>query len=67
MRYCPANTAHSQDAEDFPSGVVPEAEVRAAPITLADGGEGDGDATEGAEEEEDGDVGGGFVDGDGGG
>ena len=66
MRDCTANPAHAEDSEHFSGGVVAEGEVGAAPLSSTHRGEGDGDAAEGAEEEEEGCVGCGGVDRDGG-
>ena len=66
-RHGPADTAHAQDAERLLVRVVAQLEAAAAPLAFAHGGEWDRDAAQGAEHEEEGDVGGGFVDGDGGG
>lgn len=62
-----ANAAHAENSEDFVARVMAELETRVAvPFPLAEGFNGEGEVAEGAEDEEDGDVGGGVVDGGGG-
>lgn len=62
-----AYAAHAENPQGFVARVVAQFETRVAvPFTLAEGFYGQGEVAEGAEDEEDGDVGGGVVDGGGG-
>lgn len=62
-----ADAAHAQDAEDLALRVVAQrGERRAAPLAVAQGLDADGQVAQGADEQPDGDVGRGVVDGRGG-
>ena len=58
----PTDSSHAENTKDLVLRVVAELEGGAAPVVGADGGVGGVDTAEGAEHEEDGDVGGGGVD-----
>lgn len=66
-RHVAPDAAHAQDAEDLALRVVAQpGERRAAPLALAQGLDADGQVAQGAEQQPDGDVGRGVVDGGGG-
>lgn len=65
LRHGPPDAAHAQNAQDLALGVVAQREGFPAPVAAAYGGQGHVDAAEGAEHQQQGDVGRGVVDGDG--
>lgn len=66
-RHVAPDAAHAQDAQDLALRVVAQlGQRRAAPFALAQGLDADGQVAQGAEQQPDGDVGRGVVDGGGG-